>query len=103
MDTLFQEDNMNSETELMREVQDLMSEFENSRTLIDSLIPVVEELVMSFSAISKLVPVSISCRPLHNTFQIWPFFSYIYGMHAICSLTTHGFISYASKYLILVL
>lgn len=61
---------MKSETELMREVQDLMSEFENSRTLIDSFIPVVEELVLSFSAISKLVPVSISCRPLHNTFQI---------------------------------
>ncbi|XP_019245888.1 PREDICTED: kinesin-like protein KIN-7O isoform X2 [Nicotiana attenuata] len=49
------EDNMNSEIELLREVQDMMSEFENSRTLIDSLIPVVEELVLSFSAISKLV------------------------------------------------
>lgn len=89
---------MDSETELMREVQDLMSEFENSRTLIDSLIPVVEELVMSFSATSKLVPVSISCRTLHNKFQIWPFFSYIYGMHTMCSLAIHGFISYASVY-----
>nr|XP_016451242.1 PREDICTED: myosin heavy chain, striated muscle-like [Nicotiana tabacum] len=52
---LLVEDNMNSEIELLREVQDMMSEFENSRTLIDSLIPVVEELVLSFSAISKLV------------------------------------------------
>ncbi|XP_055801402.1 kinesin-like protein KIN-7O isoform X2 [Solanum dulcamara] len=63
------EDNMNSETELMREVQDLMSEFENSRTLIDSLIPVVEELVMSFSAISKLVP-DLKSSALDNSNQI---------------------------------
>lgn len=53
---------MNSEIELLREVQDMMSEFENSRTLIDSLIPVVEELVPSFSAISKLVLVSTVCH-----------------------------------------
>nr|XP_018628052.1 kinesin-like protein KIN-7O [Nicotiana tomentosiformis] len=56
------EDNMNSEIELLREVQDMMSEFENSRTLIDSLIPVVEELVPSFSAISKLVLVSTDLK-----------------------------------------
>ncbi|XP_049392243.1 kinesin-like protein KIN-7O isoform X1 [Solanum stenotomum] len=63
------EDNMKSETELMREVQDLMSEFENSRTLIDSFIPVVEELVLSFSAISKLVP-DLKSSALDNSNQI---------------------------------
>ncbi|WMV24061.1 hypothetical protein MTR67_017446 [Solanum verrucosum] len=63
------EDNMKSETELMREVQDLMSEFEDSRTLIDSFIPVVEELVLSFSAISKLVP-DLKSSALDNSNQI---------------------------------
>ncbi|KAJ8535599.1 hypothetical protein K7X08_023319 [Anisodus acutangulus] len=63
------EDNMNFETELMREVQDLMSEFENSRTLIDSFVPVVEELVLYFSAISKQVP-DLKSSALDNSNQI---------------------------------
>ncbi|XP_059297686.1 kinesin-like protein KIN-7O isoform X1 [Lycium ferocissimum] len=63
------EDNMNFETKLMREVQDLMSEFENSRTLIDSFVPVVEELFLSFSAISKLVP-DLKSSALDNSNQI---------------------------------
>lgn len=82
---------MNSEIELLREVQDMMSEFENSRTLIDSLIPVVEELVLSFSAISKLVLVSTVCHCIIN-FKFGPSFhiflaciQYVLKQHTVLS------------------